>query len=650
MRFLEYLDTFFDKIYSSKYNPFYRSGTLTVGLLAIVIITGIYLIFFYQVEAPYESLVKIENEVFLGSLMRAIHRYASDAALIATFFHVLRLIVEGKTWGPRTLAWVSGVILMVVLYISAATGFVMVWDLFGQMFVLAGARMIDLFPFFPVPQVMTFSGHKELPPSFFFINLFLHVALPLAMIFGIWIHTAKIARSRWFPIKPIFIFLTLGFIILGLIWRAPLEQKADFLLLPGPVKSDFFYGFWLPLSQKSSALWSALFWGFLFIFFISIPWWLRPKKNIRDQKSKDNPLTCLGCEQCSKDCPYEAIEMVPRRQGKGSPIVAQVIRDNCVVCGLCSGSCSTYSIGPNERSGREQLARMRELIEHSVQIKSGAVIFCINNSSMEEKFKKVIDLPLFPIPCVGDLHPRVVELLQKKFKKLYIISCPERNCRSKEGPYLLKERLFNSRPPSDSSKLDIKNLTVIEASVAEFSMIKNIILEEGELQKNHNNISLKVFMRLFCSMLLFLSIAFLSGIQLGDSQHEVSHLRISFRLSGQKKEMCRKHSPEELHKIPVHMRTPEICERILLSYLLNINIDGQEIMQKKISPPGARGDRPLIVNEEMTLPTTTHNIQLSFQPIESDTGKRMYLNQDVKFTPSRVVLITLENDEFKVFK
>ena len=58
----------------------------------------------------------------------ALHRYASDAAVIAVALHVLRLIVQGKTWGPRALAWVTGVLLAGMMLLSAGTGFVPSYD------------------------------------------------------------------------------------------------------------------------------------------------------------------------------------------------------------------------------------------------------------------------------------------------------------------------------------------------------------------------------------------------------------------------------------------------------------------------------------------------------------------------------------------
>ena len=71
---LRLCDRFFDWAYHSSSNPLYRSGTLATGLLLVATATGVYLLFFYKVSAPYESMRVIQDQWFLGRWMRALHR------------------------------------------------------------------------------------------------------------------------------------------------------------------------------------------------------------------------------------------------------------------------------------------------------------------------------------------------------------------------------------------------------------------------------------------------------------------------------------------------------------------------------------------------------------------------------------------------
>ncbi|HRO68418.1 MAG TPA: cytochrome b N-terminal domain-containing protein, partial [Pseudobdellovibrionaceae bacterium] len=136
------LDRFFNRLFSSRYNPIYASGTVALGLFSVVLVTGLYLSFFYRLGEPYESIAALNADPWFGSWVRAVHRYATDLMAISVVFHVLRMIAQGKTWGPRTLAWVTGVGLVALLLISAWTGYVMVWDAQGQALAIAGARIL----------------------------------------------------------------------------------------------------------------------------------------------------------------------------------------------------------------------------------------------------------------------------------------------------------------------------------------------------------------------------------------------------------------------------------------------------------------------------------------------------------------------------
>src|SRR6266542_3746024 len=285
---VERLDRPFDRIYSSKYNPLHRTGTLASLCLTVALVTGVYLI-----ARPYESMAGIQKDVFLGRWIRALHRYVSDAAVVAVLIHVVRLLVQGKTWGPRALAWIMGVLLAGMMFVSALTGFVLVWDEFGQKLAVAGAKMLRLLPLFPEPPDRAFVGDKPVAAQFFFMNLFLHVAVPLGMICFLWLHTSRLARTAWFPERRVLGSTVIGLIVLSVLWPAPLPPAADLLAIPGRVGTDWFYGFWIPLAQGSPAAalaTTALLGGLL----LAVPWLARPRKSKRPPPAVVDPDRCEG--------------------------------------------------------------------------------------------------------------------------------------------------------------------------------------------------------------------------------------------------------------------------------------------------------------------------------------------------------------------
>ena len=193
-RLLERVDGLFDRVYGSRHNPVHRTGTLAALFLTVTLVTGVYLLLVYEIARPHASVAAIQADVWLGRWIRALHRYASDAALIATGVHALRMLLQRRAWGPRALAWLSGLGLLGLMLLCGWTGFVMVWDRFGLALADEGARILEVVPLLSEPLRRTFTGERPVPDAFFFLNLFLHVALPLGLGLGLGL---VLCLGRW---------------------------------------------------------------------------------------------------------------------------------------------------------------------------------------------------------------------------------------------------------------------------------------------------------------------------------------------------------------------------------------------------------------------------------------------------------------------
>jgi quinol-cytochrome oxidoreductase complex cytochrome b subunit len=79
-RLLSRVDAWFNRVYGSRWNPLYHSGAITVALLGVLLVTGIYLLVFYRLGAPYESVARLNEQAWSGPLDTGLHRFASDAA------------------------------------------------------------------------------------------------------------------------------------------------------------------------------------------------------------------------------------------------------------------------------------------------------------------------------------------------------------------------------------------------------------------------------------------------------------------------------------------------------------------------------------------------------------------------------------------
>ena len=95
------LDAVANRCTAQRFNPLYQSGTIVVALVSVLIVTGLWLILFYRVGAPWESVAGLTANLWIGNWVRGLHRYASDPAVVATARSRLRMFAQGRSWGAR---------------------------------------------------------------------------------------------------------------------------------------------------------------------------------------------------------------------------------------------------------------------------------------------------------------------------------------------------------------------------------------------------------------------------------------------------------------------------------------------------------------------------------------------------------------------
>jgi quinol-cytochrome oxidoreductase complex cytochrome b subunit/coenzyme F420-reducing hydrogenase delta subunit len=471
-------DALTNQLYSWRYNPLYHSGALVVALLAVILVTGTYLVFFYRIGAPYASVARITEQVWLGRWVRGLHRFASDAAVVAAAIHALRLFVQHRSWGPRTLAWVSGVVLFIVMLICGWTGYVMVWDTQAQVLAREGARLLDVLPIFSEPISRGFVGERAIPAAFFFLNLFLHVALPVGLGIVLWLHVSRVARPALLPPRGL-MWAAIGLLLLlSLAWPIGMAPPADLLRFPPTAPYDLFYAFFLPVTQRLTP-WGAwaLAAGAAAILLL-VPWLTRPRPAARPAPSWVDEHLCTGCEQCYLDCPYEAISMIARPDGRDT-LVAHVNPALCVSCGICAGSCAPMGVGPPDRTGRDQLSRVRAFVaERRPGPDDVVVIACTRGAGGAGAAPEFRGAPVLPVSCAGSLHTSVIEyLVRMGAGGALVVSCPPRDCWNREGPKWLEQRLYHDREAELQERVDRRRVRLLYAGAAEPGLVEQELRE-----------------------------------------------------------------------------------------------------------------------------------------------------------------------------
>ena len=469
-RTISRVDAWMNRVYTSRCNPLYHSGAIAIAMLIVLIATGVYLLVYYRIGAPYASVERINAQVWTGRWIRALHRFASDAAVVAALVHAFRMYAQRRTWGPRALAWVSGVVLLLVILGSGWTGYVLVWDTHAQVLAAEGARWLDALPIFSEPIGRSFVGERDVPGAFFFLNLFAHIALPIGVGVLIWVHIARVARPVLLPARPVLWGSIGALTVLAVLWPLTMAPAADLLRLPQQVPVDWFFGFWLPVTQRLPA-WSVWPLGAAVLgVVVAIPWLTRPRTAELPAPATVNERVCTGCEQCVHDCPYDAIAMVPRTDGREG-MVARVTTELCTSCGICIGSCPPMAIGAMGMTARDQLAEARAfLAEHEPDARDLVIVGCAWSGARAEAERS--GAKLLSVPCIGAMHSSTVEiLLRGGAGGVLVAGCPEHDGRTREGVTWTEERLFQGRAADLKQRVDRTRVRLVQATLGEHVLL-----------------------------------------------------------------------------------------------------------------------------------------------------------------------------------
>jgi len=111
-------------------NWFYTLGSATMFAFISQATTGVFLAMYYDPNPTkaYDSTRFLTNEVFLGELVRGMHRWGSTVMVLLVFLHMGRVFFFGAYKYPRELNWIIGVVLLILTMAMSFTGYLLPFD------------------------------------------------------------------------------------------------------------------------------------------------------------------------------------------------------------------------------------------------------------------------------------------------------------------------------------------------------------------------------------------------------------------------------------------------------------------------------------------------------------------------------------------
>jgi ubiquinol-cytochrome c reductase cytochrome b subunit len=129
-------------------NYWWNYGSLAGITLMIMIVTGIMLAMRYtaHVDHAFQSTERIMRDVNYGWLIRYIHTNGGSFFFIVVYIHIFRGLYYGSYKPPRELLWMLGVVILLLMMMTAFMGYVLPW---GQMSFWGATVITNLFSAIP---------------------------------------------------------------------------------------------------------------------------------------------------------------------------------------------------------------------------------------------------------------------------------------------------------------------------------------------------------------------------------------------------------------------------------------------------------------------------------------------------------------------
>ena len=443
----------------ARYNPLHYTGTITTFLVLVIILTGVYLTMFYQFgfEASYGAVATMESR-WVNRIVRAAHRYASIAAVLMTLIHAWRTFVMDRFRGARWVPWISGIGMLLLLWIAGVTGYWMIWD------VRAGPLNDALTNFMSSSRLgldflldMVITETAGTGWAFILILFTIHLLVTGVIVGFYWYHIKRLTRRRFLPPRE-WVWVTLAALVaVSVSVPVGMLPAYDSSRLVEAIPFDPFFLFLLDpaLDWPALATWGGA--SLILVVALLVPWLLRRRQPLLPIIIDTD--RCTGCTLCVNDCPYRAITMEPRPEGRHRQVA--VMRPNlCVGCGICIGSCPELAMTFGQIAAEKLPEYVQSRVERASREGPVEAVFACERHRLgagtdgDWSIDRETPTQVVTLPCIGMVHPDLVGVARNAgAQAVRFVGCPPDECANLEGNTWLEDRINRDRLPRLSKDL-----------------------------------------------------------------------------------------------------------------------------------------------------------------------------------------------------